>query len=241
MGFDSSAINYLLSSDHKGGDDLEYCRVRFKNVRFGRLLDVASGAGHFSSAFEADLKVICDPSINMLKVARSHFGLTDAVSCVAEKMPFADGSFDIVICRIALHHFKNPRLFFAESRRVMRNNALLVLVDSLVDLEDEYLNKLELMRDETHVKSYTLSEILSFASGFRLLEFHLFHKKHDFEEWAYRVSLDPERFNELNEAFLSLPDEIKRLLRVEVKNARVISYTDRKGLFIFERIDRGIK
>jgi ubiquinone/menaquinone biosynthesis C-methylase UbiE len=32
----------------------------------------------------------------------------DFIVCDASKMPFPDNSFDIVTCRLAVHHFSNP-------------------------------------------------------------------------------------------------------------------------------------
>ncbi len=238
MGFDESAQKYLVSSDHREGDDLEFFRRRFERIVFDRLLDVATGAGHFLSAFNVREKIACDPSINMLKVARSYYKPDGVVSCVAETLPFSSSVFDMVTCRIALHHFRSPAAFFSEAFRVLRDGGLLVLVDSIVDVDDEYLNAIERLRDETHVRSYRVEEIVGFgsSSGFRLLEFKFIFKRHDFEEWAYRVSFSEGKFEELKKAFLSLPQRVKDELRVEVKDGEVVSYVDKKGMFIFEKI-----
>ena len=49
--------------------------------------------------------------------------------CPAEALAFADGSFDVVVCRVAAHHFTDPALAIREMARVSRR--LVVLEDTL--------------------------------------------------------------------------------------------------------------
>ncbi len=236
MGFDDSAIRYLTSQDHRKGDDLDFLKHYFDGTRFKCILDVACGAGHFATVFDAEFKVMCDISTSMLKVASGAYGYRELVVCRAEYLPFCDGVFDLVGCRIALHHFDDPQMFFYQARRVLGHAGLLVLVDSIVDVEDAYLNRLERLRDASHRRSYSPGEILNLAKRFRLLHFHSFKKRHDFADWAYRVGLSDNGFEMLQSAFLALPDRIKSLLELEVKDGKVVSYTDRKGIFVFQAV-----
>ena len=45
------------------------------------------------------------------------------------RLPFADGSFDIVSCRFAFHRLEGPAKAFAEMVRVCRSNGRVVLCD----------------------------------------------------------------------------------------------------------------
>ncbi|WP_022670246.1 methyltransferase domain-containing protein [Hippea alviniae] len=236
MGFDKNAWNYLVSSDHRVGEDLEFIRVYFKGLKFEKLLDIASGAGHFANIFDANSKVISDISLNMLKTAKKHYGFEQVVRCDAMNLPFKDNSFDIATCRIAFHHFRRPFEFFKEVHRILKLKAFFVLIDSIVDIDDKELNRIEKIRDKTHYKSHTVEEILSFAKGFRLISFHTIFKRHNFEEWAARLSPDKDTFNRIENAFLELNRDIKNELKVEIKDGKVVSYTDKKGIFIFQRL-----
>ncbi len=40
----------------------------------------------------------------------------------------------------------------------------------------------------------------------------------------------------IEKAFLELNEEIKRELKLEIENGKVISYTDKKGIFIFQSL-----
>ncbi|WP_025209822.1 methyltransferase domain-containing protein [Hippea sp. KM1] len=235
MGFNESALNYFYSSDHKQGKDLDFCRAYFKDYSFNRLLDIASAAGHFAKIFNAKTTILCDLSLNMLKVAKEKNNFNRLVLCDAHALPFKSSAFDITGCRIALHHFKNPQMFFSEVRRVLIDGGFFVLIDSIVDIDDAHLNRIELLRDKTHIKSYTIKEIINFSDGFRLLSFHTIFKEHNFDEWASRLSPSKKQLEAIKEAFLNLPENIKRHLRLKIENGRIVSYTDKKGVFIFQK------
>lgn len=237
MSFDNAALNYFFSSDHKEGFDLDYCKDYFSNYTFDKLLDVATATGHFTKVFNAKLTVATDISFNMLKTAKMKNNLENCINCKAENLPFKNKTFDIVTCRIALHHFRNPREFFNETHRVLQKNGFFVLIDSIVDIEDAYLNVIEFVRDNSHFRSYTINEILEFANDkFRLLTFQTQFKRHNFKEWATRLNQDEKTFLKIKESFMELPEKIKEELRIEFEDGKIISYTDKKGIFIFQAI-----
>ncbi|MEF3255343.1 MAG: class I SAM-dependent methyltransferase [Deferribacterales bacterium] len=235
--FDSSSQNYLYSSDHKVGDDLDYVKRYFSNRRFNNLLDIATGAGHFTQVFEADRKVTCDYSFNMLITARTNYHLDLAVQSDSSNLPFRNDCFEIVTCRIAMHHFSHPNLFSQEVHRILTEKGFFVLIDSIVDIEDAYLNVIEYIRDRSHIRSMTVREIINFFHPtFRLEHFNTFYKKHNFEEWAKRLNPSKEQYQKIVEHFKKLPRHIKDELRIEEDDFNIISYTDKKGLFIFRKL-----
>ncbi|TCK61883.1 class I SAM-dependent methyltransferase [Seleniivibrio woodruffii] len=235
MSFDSSSRNYLNSSDHRTGSDLEYFAGKFGGTRFERALDIACAAGHFAQAVNADTKIVCDMSLNMLKTAGDAFGLDISAVSAAEFLPFAEASFDFAGCRIAMHHFRSPCMFMGEVFRVLKEGGIFVLIDSVVDEGDEHMNRLELVRDETHRKSHTADHIIAMAEceGFEVKDFALFHKRHNFSEWADRLNPSAQLRERIESEFLSLPEDYKQKYRMETENGRVVSYTDKKGFFIF--------
>jgi SAM-dependent methyltransferase len=235
-GFDFASLNYLNSSDHVSGADLSFIKSYFKDKRFGLILDIATAAGHCSKVFESKLKVGIDLSLNMLKTARSEFGIIP-VCATSMQIPFLDQTFDLVSCRIAMHHFENPGRFFSESNRVLKDRGILVLVDSIVDVEDGYLNTIEYFRDNTHIRSLTVKEVINYADNFRLLNYVLTKRKHTFYDWAKRLNADDEKVKQIETKFINLPENIKQELDVCMENGKVISYTDKKGIFIFEKYD----
>ena len=90
---------YRVSDAHAEGEDLDQLVAWAAGARTA--LDVATGGGHVARRLrEAGLEVVtCDPSP----------GMQPDVICHAEHLPFADGSFDVVTCRTAQHHFSDVR------------------------------------------------------------------------------------------------------------------------------------
>ncbi len=80
----------------------------------------------------------------------------------AQALPFSENSFDIVISRLAFHHFSNPHRCFEEMIKVLKPNGKLVLIDmeaaidTLRDTEDE----IETLRAPSHVRNLSKDEFL---------------------------------------------------------------------------------
>src|SRR5207249_8170807 len=80
-------------------------------------LDVACGPGIVTAALarRAGLAVGVDLAREMIDEARGAGGLY--LRADVERLPFKDGSFDLVICRNACHHFADPPVVAREMRR----------------------------------------------------------------------------------------------------------------------------
>src|SRR4051794_20314789 len=85
-----------------------------------RLLDVGGGTGNYAAALrdEGWQPVVCDRSPDML--ARAAAKGLQTVAADAQQLPFADASFDALICVSMLHHVDEPSRALAEQRRVLR-------------------------------------------------------------------------------------------------------------------------
>lgn len=237
MGFDASADNYLKSTDHRTGSDLDYFADKFGGIKFKKALDVACAAGHFANAVSAEQKFVTDMSFNMLKKAGEAFSLNNSAVSKAEFLPFLDNSFDFIGCRIAMHHFRNPCMFIAEAYRILSGGGYFVLIDSVVDKDDEHLNPIELLRDPSHFKSHPIENIhaMAQAEGFSVEETVIFSKRHDFREWVTRLNPTEATCTEVENLFLDLPESYKAKYSLETADGRLVSYTDQKALFIFRK------
>lgn len=97
--------------------------------QIGRALDIACGTGMSSVALAAHAATVVgvDVSPEMLAAARRAPGVSYLLAN-AERMPFADGTFDAATCCSGVHWFDQPR-FFAELRRVLRPHGWIGLYD----------------------------------------------------------------------------------------------------------------
>ena len=171
-------------------------------------LDVATGGGHVARRLrEAGLRVVsADPAP----------GMRADVLCRAEDLPFADGSFDLVVTRIAPHHFDDVGAAVAEMARVSRD--LVVVEDTLY--VSERVEEAERLRDPTHVRSYSEQEWRSLLEGAGLAveAVEHFEKPHPFEAWMARAGTPAEDVPRVRELLADLMDgdvyvDVKILLR----------------------------
>ena len=97
----------------------------------GRTLDVACGVGKIAIEIgkRGTTGFGLEPSNEMLGLSRYLFPKADAtfVRGVAEALPFADSSFDRVICQGALDHFVSPHDFMREAARIVRPDGRVVI------------------------------------------------------------------------------------------------------------------
>jgi SAM-dependent methyltransferase len=83
------------------------------------VLDVGTGTGIFAEVFlKAGLKTTgIDPAAELLTLARAHAPQAVFVEAEAEKLPFPDGSFDLVFLGQVLHETDAPETALREARR----------------------------------------------------------------------------------------------------------------------------
>jgi SAM-dependent methyltransferase len=171
---------YRESAAHREGPDLDL--VVEWAAGAGTALDVATGGGHVARRLrEAGLEVVtCDPAP----------GMGPDVICRAEDLPFADGAFDVVACRVAAHHFEDVRAAVAEMARVAGDRVL--LVDNLYLGERE--EEADRVRDPSHVRNYGEDEWRSFfaAAGLRVADVRRFEKPIELEPWLERAGCEGE-------------------------------------------------
>jgi ubiquinone/menaquinone biosynthesis C-methylase UbiE len=170
----SRAEAYRNAREQREGADLDL--IVGWAARSHTALDVATGGGHVARRLrEAGLEVVSvDPAP----------GMQPDVICRAEDLPFADGAFDLVVTRIAPHHFDDVPAAVAEMARVAKD--LVVVEDTLY--VSEQVEEAEKLRDPTHVRSYTEPEWRGMLEAARLEveEVEQFEKRHPLEQWLDR-------------------------------------------------------
>jgi SAM-dependent methyltransferase len=135
-----------------------------------RVLEVATGPGYVAMGFAAVCREVVglDLTDAMLAIAertRKERGLANLrfQSGDAAALPFADGEFDVVVCRYAFHHFEEPACVLAEMTRVCRSGGTVAVQDAVVSehpARAAYQNRFENLCDPSHTRAYPLSGLL---------------------------------------------------------------------------------
>jgi SAM-dependent methyltransferase len=170
------------SPTHREGPDLDLLVEWCEPGEGVKALDVATGGGHVARRLreEGCLVVTVDPAPGMAP---------DIVSR-AEDLPFADGSFEVVTCRIAAHHFRDVPKAVAEMARVTER--LVVIEDNV--FVDERVEEAERLRDPTHVRCYSEAEWKEMLAeaGLEVEQVERFERSPVVEDWLARVETPPE-------------------------------------------------
>lgn len=148
-----------------------------------RVLDVACGPGFLTMAFAARCLHATgfdatEPFLAMARAEAEQRGLRNIEFRFgnAEQLPFDDGSFDLVACRAAYHHFARPERVLAEMRRVATPQGRLVVADmtsSTDPAKAEYHNSMERLVDPSHARAMPIPELERlFADAGLRTQFH---------------------------------------------------------------------
>ncbi|GHB29673.1 class I SAM-dependent methyltransferase [Salinicola rhizosphaerae] len=197
--FGAQAGAYLTSQVHAQGAEFAQLRERVAQIDAARVLDLGCGAGHVSFQL-ADLAaevVAYDLSPRMLDVVSEAagdrgFDNIRAVQGVAESLPFADESFDVVCSRFSAHHWRDVGLALREARRVLKPGGLAAFIDvaaSEQPLLDSFLQTVEMLRDTSHVRDYSVSEWTRYVgeAGLSVTASSRQRLRLDFETWIARM------------------------------------------------------
>lgn len=153
---DEDRIQRLVASVHLTGNE--------------RVLDIATGPGYIAEAFAHSARevigvdltdamlAIAKDRIKARKISNLSFRTADA-----QNLPCEKEAFDVVVCRLALHHCEKPLSILREMARVCRFGGTVVLEDIYASEHPEraaYQDRWEMLRDPSHVRTLSLSELL---------------------------------------------------------------------------------
>jgi ubiquinone/menaquinone biosynthesis C-methylase UbiE len=232
--FGSHASAYVESAVHAQGESLQRLVDLTAPQPDWLMLDIATGGGHTAQRFAPHVRRVtaCDLTRRMLLAGRGHFeqhGFGQIAICQAnaEALPHPAGTFDLVTCRIAAHHFGNVNAFLQEVTRVLKPAGLLALVDNVSSEEvraAQYYNTFEKLRDPSHGWAYSVEDWLSFfpSSGLHVRHHEAAHKEIDFDEWADRMGVAGDDLHRLHAMLVNAPQPMKDWLRPRTVGRRLM-------------------
>jgi ubiquinone/menaquinone biosynthesis C-methylase UbiE len=201
-----------------------------------RILDVATGPGEAASMAlaqvgPAGLVVGADISLAMLDPAQTRFASTRFRPVVADgqALPFADGTFDAVLCQLGLMFFPDPAQGLHEFRRVLRprRRAAVCVVSTrerapmwgvLADILIRYLpDQREVLRLLFTLADAGHLERLLALAGFREIRVMRETREHSFASFDDYWAPIEEAAGSLPQAYRALPDASRQAVREEVQ------------------------
>jgi SAM-dependent methyltransferase len=172
---------YRESAIHAAGDDLDLTVDWCEPAVGVTVLDVATGGGHVARRLRerGATVVTVDPAP----------GMAADVIAPAEHLPFADGSFDAVACRVAAHHFHDVVAALKEMARVARHRVV-VCDNTFVSESSEEADR---VRDPSHVRNYAQAEWESFfeLAGLTVADSAYLERPLEIRPWLDRTGTTP--------------------------------------------------
>ena len=172
--FGSQAQDYLTSAVHSQGADLKRLATLLALHKEAQVIDLGCGAGHASFVAAGVVKSVIayDLSAQMLAVVAQaakdkHLDNIRVQQGVAESLPFADNSADVIISRYSAHHWHDVGQALREVARVLKPGGKFIMMDVVSPghpLLDIYLQTIEVLRDTSHVRNYSPGEWLNMSS-----------------------------------------------------------------------------
>lgn len=153
----------------KSTEYIDYVISELKPKRCDNVLEAAAGTGICARRLAHFVKnVTCvDLTPAMLSVAKkkAEKEKLDNISFVLgdiNELPFLDKSFDIVLSRLAFHHFCDTGRAFSQMARVLKKGGKFAFIDMVADDKKQRSTRdnIEKMRDLSHVKNLSREEAL---------------------------------------------------------------------------------
>lgn len=122
-----------------------------------KVLDIGCGTGYGSAVLGQKSEVIgLDNDRQAIEFAKKHFGKkAKFVIGNAENLKFPDSYFDLVCAFEVVEHLRNPRNFFKEAKRVLKNGGLFLISTPNGVCSSPY-----------HLRGYNYTEFLSILKDY---------------------------------------------------------------------------
>ena len=152
---------------------------------------MACGAGGVACAAAGVARRVCGidltpAMIEQARAAQTAAGLANIDWHVGDigHLPFAAGTFDVVLTRYSLHHLMQPGQAVAEMARVCRPGGRLVVADLVLPPDQGAVyDRMERLRDPSHVRILSEPELAGLIAdgGFSVLQWagYLFERSLD--------------------------------------------------------------
>ena len=225
--FDRQAKYYANSSTFSSGLSLDLLSKLIRDKKFSKGLDIGTGSGF--TAFEISKNCT---SVDAIDISTGMLGEANRIKNerkiknvnfkigYSEDLDYEDKSFDLITCRTSAHHFKDIKKAINEIERVINNDGSIYIIDTITS-DQKILNnwhqKIELIRDKSHTKNYSLMEWRNYfeASGLNLLETYQTKVNMNLEDWMERSGTSKSDKEVIRHEYDKASNKIKKFFGIE--------------------------
>jgi len=242
--FSPRAAAYVQSAVHAQGEDLQELAEFARAGGFKRALDLGCGGGHASFAIAPHVGEMTayDLSAEMLAAvaqegARRGFANLKTQQGTVEKLPFADASFDFVVTRFSAHHWHDIRCGLREARRVAKRGASAMFMDAVppeAPLLDTFLQTIEMLRDPSHVRDYSVSQWSQMLreAGFEPASAVERRIRLDYASWIARMQTPPVYADAIRALQKDMSEDVVKHFAIEADGSFMLDVMSMKAVAV---------
>jgi len=242
---------YLASRTRTDEQDLVLAARLLQPTPDDQMLDIACGAGQTTLFFAPLVRqvVASDLTMQMLKRAQEQISEKSGIENVtyreadAEDLPFPAGSFTLLTCRTATHHFPNLSRAIDEFHRVLRRGGRIAIIDVPMPEDEEiaaFHQQLESSRNPTHVRTYTENEwrTMLTEADFIVQTVERVVIPLDFYDWLKQKGIGREQAKRINQMFSSASHKVQNYFQVEVFAGEVEAFAEPRLVIVANRPEK---
>jgi ubiquinone/menaquinone biosynthesis C-methylase UbiE len=130
-GYDLAAAGYDKKEKYLNSFEQNKLLPLLGSIKDKEVLEVGAGTGRLTiSLIHSGAKVTAlDISSQMLEILRNKNSKLEVIVGDAENLPFTDNTFDVVIGAFLIVHLKDPKIFFDEAYRVLKDGGRLIVTN----------------------------------------------------------------------------------------------------------------
>jgi ubiquinone/menaquinone biosynthesis C-methylase UbiE len=224
-------------------DDVRAALTHIALPPCARVLDVATGGGHTglllaSLGHDVTLSDITQAMLDRVAAAARERGLNVQTRLhSAEHFPYDAGSFDLVACRVAAHHFSSPDSFVSETARVLRSGGWFLLIDGTVEDDqpeaEQWSHTVEKLRDPSHHRFVTPRtwQRQCEAAGLSAIHCGLTPFKQPDLNWYFdTAATSAENRHKVLELVHNAPSSARQLFRIGEEEGKIVWWWQRLTL-----------
>jgi SAM-dependent methyltransferase len=225
--FGESAELYATSGVHCDPEDLRRMTEAVELTGDERVLDLGTGTAHTALAFAPLVREVVglDLTEKMLQ-AGARLATERGIENLdlrlgnAQSIPFEDETFDLVVARQCPHHFADVALAIREAARVLRPGGQLLILDSISKPDpklDTFMNAVEILRDPSHVRNYSLRQWKTFFEAASLVVTRQadWLLRIEFEGWIHRGGTALPAVTQLRAMLGDAPSEVREAYAID--------------------------
>lgn len=218
---------YLNSTVHAQGIEFAKMQNLIQQHQFKNILDLGCGGGHvtYQMAPYVDQVMAYDITPEMVSLVidqAKQKGLQNVSGQVggAESLNFSDQYFDCIISRYSAHHWQSVPQAMREIHRVLQPHGKVIMFDIVGNsnpILDTFIQTIEIIRDPSHVRDYSLAEWMVFAeqAGFRVETVEKQSLELNFQTWVERMQTPEDAVSTIRYLQSKVSDQVRDYFQIQ--------------------------